>query len=373
MTERRFVEAIERLLAPTEVAIGGGHPWDIQVHDDRFYARVMAEGTLGLGEAYMDGWWDCERLDEFFDRIIAADAQRELPRNLRNVLLHLLARVANRQSKKRVFIVGEQHYDLGNDLFKATFDKRITGSCGYWKDAATLDEAQDAKLDLICRKLGLKPGQRVLDIGCGWGAFMKFAAERCGAECVGVTVSKEQVELGRELCSGLPVEFKLMDYRDVAGNFDHVVSMGMFEHVGHKNYRTYMQVVDRVLKDDGLFLLHTIGGNRSTHAIDPWMDKYVFPNGVLPSVKQIGGAIEGIFAVEDWHNFGADYDKTLMAWFEKFDANWDGLKDRYDERFYRMWKYYLLSCAGGFRSRRIHLWQVVLSKRGVPGGYVSVR
>ena len=271
------------------------------------------------------------------------------------------------------FVPAEVHYDLGNDLFRATFDSRLTGSCGYWKDAADLDTAQEAKHDLVCCKLGLKPGARVLDIGCGWGAFMKFAAERYGAECVGVTVSKEQVARGRELCAGLPVEFRLSDYREVTGEFDHLVSMGMFEHVGYKNYDAYMRVAERCLQDDGLFLLHTIGSNYTTHNIDVWLDKYIFPNGVLPSVAQLGAAMEHRFVMEDWHNFGADYDKTLMAWFEKFDANWKQLEPRYGARFYRLWKYYLLSCAGAFRARRIQLWQLVLSRRGRVGGYVSVR
>lgn len=321
----------------------------------------------------MDGWWDCEALDELIARAVTHRVQERIPRNLPTALLHLQARLANRQTKRRAFIVGEVHYNLGNDLFENTFDSRITGSCGYWKDAADLDAAQDAKLDLICRKIGLRPGQRVLDIGCGWGAFMGFAAEKYGAECYGVTISKEQVAYIHERYAGLPVRAELKDYRDVEGEFDHVASMGMFEHVGPKNYRAYFETAHRVLKEDGFFLLHTIGGNRSVNQIDPWLDKYIFPNGALPSVAQIGRAIEGLFVVEDWHNFGADYDKTLMAWFEKFDSNWHKLREKYGERFYRMWKYYLLTCAGGFRARHIQLWQVALAKRGVRGGYATVR
>jgi cyclopropane-fatty-acyl-phospholipid synthase len=243
--------------------------------------------------------------------------------------------------------------------------------------ASDLDAAQEAKHDLICRKLGLARGQRVFDIGCGWGAFMKYAAERYGVECTGVTVSREQIRWGEERCRGLPVRFVFGDYRrlptDALGPYDHLASMGMFEHVGNKNYRDYFEVANRLLKDDGLFLLHSIGSTYSDFQIDPWLDKYIFPNAVLPSVSQIGTAIEGLFMVEDWHNFGADYDRTLMAWFEKFDRNWPTLAARYDERFYRLWKYYLLSCAGGFRARVIQLWQIVLSKHGVPGGYQTVR
>ncbi len=369
----KFAETAKRLLAEAGIAVNGPNPWDMQVHDERVYARVFAQGSLGLGEAYMDGWWDCEALDELIARAVTHRVQERIPRNLPTALLHLQARLANRQTKRRAFIVGEVHYNLGNDLFENTFDSRITGSCGYWKDAADLDAAQDAKLDLICRKIGLRPGQRVLDIGCGWGAFMGFAAEKYGAECYGVTVSKEQVAYIHERYAGLPVRAELKDYRDVEGEFDHVASMGMFEHVGPKNYRAYFETAHRVLKEDGFFLLHTIGGNRSVNQIDPWLDKYIFPNGALPSVAQIGRAIEGLFVVEDWHNFGADYDKTLVAWFEKFDSNWHKLREKYGERFYRMWKYYLLTCAGGFRARHIQLWQVALAKRGVRGGYATVR
>ena len=345
----------------------------MQVHDERFYARVFAEGTVGFGEAYMDGWWDSERLDETMTLILGGDAHRKLPRNLKMALFAAQAKWANRQNRKRAWIVGKEHYDLGNDLFAAHLDSRLTGSCGYWKDADELDAAQEAKLDLVCRKIGLKKGQTVFDIGCGWGAFMGFAAEKYGAICSGVTVSSEQTAYINERYGHLPVTPQLMDYRDATGEFDHVVSMGMFEHVGPKNYAAYFQTAHRLLKDGGFFLLHTVGSKQSANKIEPWMDKYIFPNGVLPSVAQIGKAIEGLFFVEDLHNFGADYDKTLMAWQRKFDANWDRIKGKYGERFRRMWSFYLQSSAGGFRSRNLQLWQMVLTKRGVVGGYETVR
>ena len=380
MADHKFKDTAIRLLEGGGVTVNGPQPWDIQVYDDRLYARVFAEGTLGFGEAYMDGWWDSGDLDETMTRILSSDILSHIPRNLKTLKLGLQAKWTNRQNKRRAWIVGDQHYNLGNDLFAATFDSRLTGSCGYWKDtdpamdsAQALDAAQDAKLDLICRKIGLREGQSVFDIGCGWGAFMGYAAEKYGARCSGVTISREQVAYIAERYSHLPVEARLMDYRDATGTYDHVVSMGMFEHVGPKNYRAYFETASRLLNNGGFFLLHTIGSNHSSGAIDPWMDKYIFENGVLPSVAQIGAAIEELFMVEDWHNFGADYDKTLVAWFRKFDSNWEGLKEKYDKRFYRMWKYYLLACAGGFRARNIQLWQVVLAKRGVPGGYTTVR
>ncbi len=272
----------------------------------------------------------------------------------------------NRQTKKAAPQVGEHHYDLGNDLFGAMLDQRQVYTCGYWRNAQNLDEAQEAKLDLVCRKLRLQPGQKILDIGCGWGSFAKFAAEKYQVAVVGVTVSKEQVDLGCDLCSGLPVQLLFKDYRDITGEYDHIVSLGMFEHVGDKNYRTYMQVVSDHLKADGLFVLQTIGVNTSYKTNDPWFGRYIFPNYMLPSPTQICQAIEKLFVIEDWHSFGNDYSKTLLAWFKNFNANWEILRPKYGDRFYRMWKYYLLACAGAFRACKNNLWQIVLSKNGYP-------
>ena len=369
----RYKEMAKGILAIADVDVDGSDPWDIQVHDEDFYRRVFSQGTLGLGESYMDGWWDCKHMDEFFDRVLRARLDIHLQKNWKLISSVLLARLFNRQSKNRAFQIGEKHYDLGNDLFENMLDSRLAYSCGYWNGADTLDTAQEQKLDLICRKLGLQPGMKVLDIGCGWASFIKYAAEKYGAEVVGITVSKEQVEYGQEICKGLPVDIRLQDYRDVNEQFDYIVSVGMIEHVGYKNYRTYMEMVYRCLKDDGLFLLHTIGGNRSVKATDPWIDKYIFRNGMLPSIQQLGAAIEGLFIMEDWHNFSADYDRTLMSWYKNFTANWDKISANYSDRFYRMWEYYLLSCAGSFRARSNQLWQIVLSPEGVPGGYRAPR
>ena len=363
----------EQLLAKAGIQLNGKEPWDFQVKDQRVFARVLREGSLGLGEAYMDGWWEVEKMDEFFARAIAADLANELKRDFKILWRILVATVCNLQSRKRAFIVGEQHYDLGNDLYEVMLDKRLVYTCGYWKGVNNLNEAQEAKLDLVCKKLKLVPGMKVLDIGCGWGSFAKYAAEKYGVSVVGVTISKEQAELAKKLCDGLPVEIRLQDYRDVHEKFDCLVSLGMFEHVGHQNYREYFQVANRCLDEKGLFLLHTIGDNQSCVHGEPWTEKYIFPNGMLPSTSQIGKSIEKLFVMEDLHNFGADYDKTLLAWFENFQRNWPKLEGKYGERFFRMWKYYLLSFAGSFRARNIQLWQIVLSKKGVLGGYESLR
>ena len=366
----------EKILSQAGITINGSNPWDIRVKDERFYNRVLAGGPLAVGEAYMDGWWDTPQLDEFFTRVLSAKLEKKIIPTGAFLWEVVRSKIFNYQKKSRAFEIGKRHYDIGNDLYQAMLDKRLTYTCGYWKNLEqkpeNLDAAQEAKLDLVCRKLGLKNGDTVLDIGCGWGSFAKFAAEKYGAKVTGITVSKEQVELARELCRGLPVEIKLIDYREVTGEFDHIVSLGMFEHVGYKNYREYMNVVSRCLKDSGLFLLHTIGGNQSATNINPWIKKYIFPNSMLPSIAQIGKSIEKLFVVEDWHNFSFYYYPTLIAWFTNFDRAWPKLKEKYGERFYRQWKYYLLASASGFKTRKNQLWQIVLSKKGVPGGYEPI-
>ena len=361
-------QLISELLEQADITINGTRPWDIQLLAPGVIERAFAQGNLGLGEAYMDGEWDVEQLDEFFYRLLRGRvAQHAKPHTL---IFHALrSRLLNRQNAKRAWQVGEVHYDLGNDFYAAMLDPRMTYTCGYWKNANNLVQAQEAKLDLICRKLQLQPGIRVLDIGCGWGSFMGYAAEYYHVNCVGVTISKEQAKWAQERYRGLPLEFRLQDYRDLNEKFDRIVSVGMFEHVGHKNYRTYMKVAHRCLHNDGLFLLHTIGKNRRRTTPDPWLDRYIFPNGELPAISQIDEALEDYFIVEDVHNFGADYDKTLMAWYDNVMNAWPDFSDRLGERFLRMWRYYLLSCAGAFRARNIQLWQWVLSKHGIPGGY----
>ena len=374
IVHNKYKKIVEEILDFAGVKINGCNPWDIRINNDKFYKRVITEGELGIGESYMDCWWDAERVDELICKILRAQLDQKIKRKFLILFRLFKAQLFNLQSKRRAFIIGEKHYDLGNDLFQNMLDKRMNYSCAYWKDAENLDKAQEDKLDLICRKIYLKPGMQVLDIGCGWGAFGKYAAEKYGIKVVGITVSKEQVELGKKLCEGFPVEIQLRDYRDVNEKYDRIVSIGMIEHVGYRNYRKFFEVANRCLNDDGLFLIQTIGNIKSEKTTDLWTDKYIFPNGMLPSVAQIGKAIENLFIMEDLHSFGRDYDKTLIAWYNKFEKNWDKIKNKYSERFFRMWKYFLLSAAGSFRSGiRSQLWQIVLSKNGIPEGYMSVR
>lgn len=364
---------IRGLLELAHIEINGGNARDIQVNDRAFYRRVLSGGPLGLGEAYMDGLWDCEALDELIYQLLRADLEHSIS-PLKLLLPVIWAKLINLQSSRRAFRIGEHHYDIGNDLYRLMLDQRMTYTCGYWKDAENLDAAQEAKLDLICRKLRLQPGMRLLDIGCGWGSFSGFAAERYGVDVVGVTVSKEQIEYARQRYHGLNIDFRFQDYREVNERFDRIISVGMLEHVGPKNYRTYMQVVRRCLNDDGLQLLHTIGTNTRALSVDPWTNKYIFPGGVLPVLQQLAVASEGLFIMEDLHNMGSHYDPTLMAWMANVDKHREELENLgYEARFFRMWRYYLLGAAGSDRARRNQLWQIVYSKRGLDGGYQSVR
>jgi cyclopropane-fatty-acyl-phospholipid synthase len=357
-------------LAAAGVELDGPNAWDPQIHRPRALTRLLTEGTRGAGDGYVDGDWDCDAVDELTARLLAAHVDRRWPSTaLFEAAGGLAAHITNLQSRARARHDIVAHYDAGNDLYAAMLGRTLAYSCGYWRDAATLDDAQDAKHELICRKLGLQPGMRVLDVGCGWGGFAEFAARHFGVEVTGITISPAQAAYARRRCAALPVVIRELDYRDLSGRFDRVVSIGMFEHVGPRNYDAYFTTVLRLLAPDGLFLLHSIGGLTSESTSDPWIDRHVFPHSVLPSAAQIAHALEGRFVLEDWHNFGADYDRTLMAWHANVEAAWPALGPRYDGRFRRMWRYYLRTCAGAFRARRIQLWQLVLSPAGVAGGY----
>lgn len=367
-------------LARADIRLDGGRPWDLRVHDRRFFRRVLLNGALALGEAYVDGWWDAADLPELFFRLLQGGPASRRDWSLAACAHRLKARLVNPQSPARARRVVEAHYDLDTRLFERMLGETMAYTCAYWPDATTLDEAQRAKLDLVCRKLQLQAGDRVLDIGCGFGSFARHAAARYGCSVIGVNLSPVQAAFARQFCRGLPVEIRECDYRDVGAYFDgtpfdRVVSLGMFEAVGRRNFRRYMEVVHRVLKDRGLWLLHTIGSEEWSS--DPWLDRYIFPHGELPALDQIVAAVRGLFHLEDLHNFGADYARTLAAWNERFRAAWAEL-ERLDgrlftTRFYRMWTYFLACCAGSFRARNIHLWQIVMSKGCLSEGYRSVR
>ena len=368
MAESFYRRKLRSLLESAGVLVDGPNPWDIRVHDDRFYKRVLTEAHLGTGESYMDGWWDCDALDEFFCRVLRRGLDREvsaIPRFIGSIL----GKAVNLQNPGRSFTVGQTHYNIGNDLYRAMLDRRMIYSCGYWRNARNLDEAQERKLRLVFGKLNIERDMHLLDIGCGWGGAARFAAEEYGVRVTGLTISTEQEKLAREYCAGLPVEIKLMDYRDLSGTYDRIYSIGMFEHVGHKNYPAYFQTVRRALAPEGLFLLHTIGSNRTGTNTDKWTSRYIFPNSMLPSANHITRASEGLLVLEDWHSFGHDYSLTLKSWADNIEQHRQALENDYSERFFRMWRYYLLSAAGSFRARHVQLWQIVYSHGGIEGPF----
>lgn len=365
--------AIEFLLQPTGIHINGDDSSDIFVKDDRFYKSVLSTGSLGLGESYMEGWWNCSALDDLLTKLINSGLEERVKHNLPFLWLSLTSNLFNRQTIQKAGKVAAIHYNLGNELFEHMLDRYMMYSCAYWDNAATLDEAQERKLDLICRKLHLSPGMTVLDIGCGWGGFAQYASDKYKVKVIGITISEEQATLARERCKELPVEIRLQDYREVNGSFDRIVSIGMLEHVGFKNYPLFMTVVHRNLKKDGIFLLHCIGGNEEKNFTDPWINRYIFPNSMMPYTGQIVKATEKSFVLQDWHNFGLYYDLTLMEWLKNFKSSWPFLRSKYGTRFYRMWEYYLCVCAASFRTGRNNLWQIVLTKPTFPTIYKSVR
>ena len=369
MNSKQF---LENTLEHADIRFNGKNPWDIVVHNDALYDLVISKGTLGLGESYMQGWWDCPRLDLMFYRAIKANlgdkfSQQKLP----GLILKFEQLFFNLQSPRNVFDVGEKHYDFGNDMFAWMLGENMNYSCGYWRDADNLESAENAKMALICKKLNLGEGMKVLDIGCGWGSLGNYMRKNYKAEVTGISISKEQIAYAKE--KNPDCQWLLEDYRLLDGQYDRVVSVGMFEHVGYKNYPAFMRKVRELLKPDGLFLLHTIGANKQRRGTDPWIHKYIFPNGMVPSQENLLKASTDLFIMEDWQNFGADYDKTLMAWLERFERGCDEKRFAYTETTRRMFRYYLASCAAAFRARDIQLWQVVFSPTGVDGGYISFR
>ncbi len=347
-------------LQQADIRPHGRRPWDWQVHDPRLYRQIVLRGNLGLGEAYMDDWFDCQQLDQSLERILRThlDENTFIP----PLVFNLRNRLFNLQTRHRAWQVGRQHYDIGNDLYQIMLDERMIYSCGYWKNASTLAQAQENKLRLVAEKLNLQPGMQVLDIGCGWGGAADFMAREYGVTVDGITISRQQYEWARQHYQHPRLRYRLMDYRDLNGTYDAIYSIGMFEHVGPKNYVAFFRKVCGLLTANGLFLLHTIGKASPVLAADPWINRYIFPNGMIPTQKALVQGLQAFFRIEDWHNFGPHYDRTLMQWHHNAEqARWQ-LGKKYDRRFFRMWRYYLLSSAASFRARKLELWQLLLSQ-----------
>lgn len=366
-------QILRGFLEAAGVEVNGSALWDIQIHDDRIWDRIIRDRELGFGEAYQDGWWDCERTDLMLEKVLQLRPNDVLKPSKAQLVDTVVSQLINRQNLTRAKQNASAHYDVGNDLYERMLDPEMIYSCGYWQDAVSLEDAQIQKLDLICRKLRLEPGMRLLDIGSGWGGLAKYAASKYGAEVVGISPAIEQVRLARERTQGLPVTIKQLDYRSVTGTFDRITSVGMLEHVGPKNFKSFFDKCDELLAPDGQMLHHTIGSNETKNRTDPWFDKYIFPGGVTPSLGQLTEASQRYFSTEDVHNFGPDYDNTLMAWWENISRRWDEIPN-YDNRFRRTWNHYLLTSAAAFRIRNLQLWQIVYTRhpRVVPT-WVTVR
>lgn len=362
---------MEHILNPIGFTVNDNQLYSIQVHDPKFYTKIFTQGSIGAGEAYMDGLWDCEQLEELFFRICRHNLYEQFYSPWQFFLKNLENTLINQQSRRKAETVAKRHYNLGNALYERMLGKSMAYTCGYWKEANNLDDAEFAKYDLVCKKLLLNSNDTVLELGCGWGGLAKYMAEKYGCKVVAIDIAKEPAIYAKTFCKDLPVEIYQCDYRDIETynpkekQFTKIVSVGVLEHIGFQNYPQLMQIMRRFLKEDGIALLHSIGGNASRKFCDPWIDKYIFPHGMLPSLKQLGSAYENAFIVEDYHNFGIFYHKTLLAWHANLNHAWDELKHHYDERFHRMMNYYLLTCAGAFRARDMQLWQFVLTPKGM--------
>jgi len=360
------------LLDKAGIEVNGSKPSSIHVHNEKLWDRVISQQGLGLGEAYMDGWWDCEAIDQMLTRLLEIKVTQELKPGASLIAHVIKSNVLNRQTKNKAASNAKHHYNIGNDLYERMLDPEMAYSCGYWADAKNLNDAQLDKFDLIAQKLHLEPGMRILDIGCGWGGFLRYAAKNYGVTGIGISPADNQIAIARERNGKLPLEYIQQDYRDLTGSFDRIVSVGMMEHVGPKNYETFFDKCISLLNPDGMMLHHTIGSNLTKQATDLFFDRYIFPGGVLPSLSQISSAVEEKVIIEDVHNFGPDYDKTLLAWHKNINKRWKEVP-QYDERFRRMWNYYLLSSAAGFRARHLQLLQVVFRTFSARDTYITTR
>jgi len=360
------------ILDKAGIEVNGSKPWSIHVRNEKLWDRVVSQQGLGLGEAYMDGWWECEAIDQMLTRLLEINVTKELKPSVSLIVHAIKSTVLNRQTKNKAASNAKHHYNIGNDLYQRMLDPEMAYSCAYWADAKNLNDAQLDKFELIAQKLQLKPGMRILDVGCGWGGFLRYVATHYGVTGVGISPADNQIAIAKERNGKLPLEYIQQDYRDLTGSFDRIVSVGMMEHVGPKNYETFFDKCISLLKPDGMMLHHTIASNLSKEVTDQFFDRYIFPGGVLPSLAQISRAVEKKVIIEDVHNFGPDYDKTLLAWHKNINKRWKELPD-YDERFQRMWNYYLLSSAAGFRARHIQLLQVVFRPMTSRGAYKAVR
>ncbi len=353
---------VEHIFSRAGVSINGTKPWDIRVNDNRFYRDVLINGSLGLGESYMRQQWTTDDLEGLFYRLCSSDLEKTSRRIPSQHFSRLFDFFINRQSHARAKSNAEHHYNLGNDLFFEFLGKFKNYSCGYFENADTLDEAQAAKMHKLCQLLDLKKGDRLLDVGGGWGEFAKFAATQYDCDVTSINIAQEQINHAREHCRDTAVEIVKSDYRDMTGTYNKIAVVAMFTHVGHKNYRVFMQTMSGLLEPGGKMVMETVGGLESKTRCEPWTDKYIFPGGLIPSMEQIDHSVRGLFKRDSVHEFGHHYAVTLQHWHRNFIEAWPRLRAHYSESMRLMFEYFFLSVAGDFRAKGLLHYHIAFSK-----------
>mmetsp|Transcript_2643 Transcript_2643/g.5371 ORF Transcript_2643/g.5371 Transcript_2643/m.5371 type:complete len:414 (+) Transcript_2643:74-1315(+) len=350
----------------------------VEFHDPTAWYDIITQGNLGVAESYMHGKIKVDPLPFFLTLLngTALGTRRKegsdymvFFMDMINLPTALAGRLFNQQTRERSTRVTKQHYDAGNDLYERMLGPSMSYTCAYWRNATTLDEAQTNKFDLIRRKLELQDGMKVADLGMGWGTAAAYMHKHGRVEVTGVSLSEEQVKWAQANLAKTGLKFVWEDYRDHCenpanvGTYDRVYSIGMLEHVGFKNHATLFKCIKRLLKPDGLAVVHTIGEPDFLPNSDPFLDKYIFPGAVIPALSSVSAAIENDFILEDFQNFGYDYAKTLAVWAVNSEAFFRDNPTAYTPEFQRMWDYYLKMCEALFELRINQLWHFVLSPR----------
>lgn len=352
-------------------ALGDDRPLiDWYIHQPGALGRIVRNPELALGETYMEGAWDVgEGQLSAFLGLLMRNVPQPQPGSPWHSVENLLHTLHTWNPIRRSYRNVAHHYDLDEWLFRQFLDQDMQYSCAYFQEPdISLEEAQRAKCRHILHKLQLRPGQRVLDIGCGWGGLALYLAERAGVQVTGLTLSKEQLRVARLRAKerGLDgkVRFLLEDYRQHEGRYDRISSVGMFEHVGQPHYRRYFETVHKLLADDGIALIHTIGRQRRDSATNPWIRRYIFPGGAIPALSEIDEALKPTTLITtDVEVLRLHYAYTLAAWQNRFRKARTRIAERLGERFCRMWEFYLAGCENAFRWRDLVVFQIQLAKQ----------
>jgi cyclopropane-fatty-acyl-phospholipid synthase len=348
-------------------------PLTLKILNKKLNYKLLINPELSFPEAYMNGEIKIENgtLLDFLNLTFKNLGRSEINTTgyFIKKILHAYRFLTNfnlpLRSKKNV----EHHYDLGEELYNLFLDKKFRMySCAYWKSTEeSLEQAQQNKINHIIKKLDLRTGQKVLDIGCGWGGLCFEMAKQSECEVTGITLSKNQYEYcikkSKELKLDNQCHFELLDYRHLKGKFNRIVSVGMVEHVGRKFYKTFFKKINDLMTEDGLSLIHTIGSTEPKSPPQPWISRYIFPGGLVPSGSDLIDAIEKTgLVLTDMESLIRHYDQTLKAWLERFQDNRSKAKKMYDERFCKMWEFYLASCSAAFKYRDLLVYQLQIAK-----------